>query len=119
MDGAWPASEAFVLGVFACCESGVPFVAAVFDIQNLLTVEPMLDVVSFGDDAAAVPLADGIDWFVVGRCEKVVEGCGSVTWQFAVFVFLVVEDLVFESEVSLGSIFDAAIAAFGDLPFEA
>ena len=107
-----------MFGIFALLEALVPVVAADFDVDDLFTIEPMLDGVAVGEDTRMVPFADGVDWFAVGgSCEFVKRTC-AVCWILTVLVLCVVQDLVFESKRAFGSILYTAIACFGNLPIE-
>lgn len=124
-DRALPAAEALVLllvlalAVFAFFETRFPVITAVFDLNDLDAVEPVLDVVSFGDDAGLVPLTYGFDRLIRGSRNDLVHRGGQVIVDFSVRVILVIQHLILQTEAALGAVFHSAITGLRYFPLKA
>ena len=90
---------------FAFGAGGFEGLAGEVHAEDFGAVEPVLEGVAFDDDFGGVPLADGLEGFVGGRRENVVEGGGlAVRADFAVRVFDVIQELIFAAEDSFARI---------------
>ncbi len=102
---------------------GFPFIAADGDIDDEFSVEVMLEVMAFGDDAGGIPFADGLGAAFARNGEEVVKSGGLAFGSFFTVGMFVVEDLVFWAEVAFSvfgdAVFDATVSFFGDLPLPA
>ena len=65
-DRACPIAKAFMLFILTFLETLLPIIAAVFDFDDFFAIEPVLDVITLGQDAALIPFADRLQWFAVG-----------------------------------------------------
>lgn len=71
--GGFGAEVGFVFE-FTFLKAGFPVVTALFDLEDLFSVHPMLDMIVLGEDAAGIPLAGGFGWFVGTWSNEIVEG---------------------------------------------
>lgn len=91
-------------------------------LDDLLTVEPVLDMRSADDDAGRIPVADGVDQLASGRGDEVVErafGAISVLAGMSVRMYGVVENLVLKANGLAGfcgvdEILDTAVRSASD-----
>lgn len=117
-DGACPAAEAIVLTIFAFAEARLPVLGTVFDLYDFFAVEPLFDSIALHADFSAVPFACRVDRFGSGRGDELIEGGRTVVGLLPVYMALVIENLILQSEVASGAVLDAAVPAFLDLPVE-
>jgi len=114
---AWFGGKGGVLAILALAEAIDPVGAAILDLDNFDAVEPVFEVLALGDDAGEIPFPHWLEHFVVGAGDEVVEASGPLGGLGGGFGF-VVDDLIFQAEGVLGTVFDATVALLRDLPFK-
>ena len=83
--------------IFALLEALFPIIAADFELDDFCAIEPVLDLVALDVNAAVIPLADRLQWFVVRSRNQFVKRCRAVSRVLSILIFGVVENLVFET----------------------
>src|SRR5882724_12980806 len=112
-----------VLRIFACGNPALPVGTLELVVDDFTSVEPMLYVIAFYDEARLVPMIER--QHDPGRCAvERVRGRGGGEATAAVVRIRVIEELIFRSApvdmivLACAAVKETAVARLADLPFE-